>query len=146
MCKKEESKVLKCVFKEKNTNANTLHVPFIIEICKETNTIKGPELGGCPIWHSHLKEILDKHLKSRIGDILNFHRCSGELYKFSKYEDHYGQVQKRIFKALKHKYSKIVFTYEINKEILCNCCNQNWFTPVYTHINMCEDCSDCLFD
>jgi hypothetical protein len=145
MCKKEEeSKVLKCLFKEDN-NINTT-VPFIIEICKETNTIKVPELGGCPIWYSHLKEILDTYLKNRMGDVLKFHCCNGGLYNFSKYENNYDQVQKRIFEGLKHKYSEIVFTYEIKSEILCKCCKKNWFTPMYSHVNMCEDCSDCFFD
>ena len=136
MCK--TPKTLVCRFE----SSGNPKISYIIEIERETSTIIG-EFEGYPIWYSYLQDILNKYLKRRPGDIVDFRRCG--LY-INKIDNQYGQIQERICNALKHKLSEIEFKYDIYHEIQCNCCNKNWFTPRYTHINMCEDCVECIFD
>jgi hypothetical protein len=144
MSSKNTNNILKCIFKNKNSNDSE---PFIIEICNETNTIKNSEMSGFQIWHSHIKELLETKLKNREGDIMDqWYNWQYSLYKFNKYENPYSQIQKHIFRALKDNKNAIVFICEIHREVLCNCCKKIWFTPIYNHINMCDDCSDCFFD
>jgi hypothetical protein len=132
------------MYKDPDTLVCQFNNSYVFEISRDNLTILGGDYDSFPIWHSHIQNMLEKHLKTHDGDIIEFRSCG--LYSFNKVYNQFVQIHERICNALKHKIHRLKFTYDIYHEILCSCCKKNRFTPRYTHVNMCNDCVEIFFD
>ena len=57
-----------------------------------------------------------------------------------------SEMIKIVEKAIEANKNSILFTCDVQREILCHICKNEWFVPRYSSINICDDCGDCFFD
>lgn len=106
---------------------------------KEPNIINGKSVKYV-IWT--FQNLIESHFKNRPNDIIHLnHNIS-----FNRIENQYVQMLEKIKTAIKEGDDSILFTCDMQREILCNLCKKEWFVPRYGSINICEDCADCFFD
>lgn len=106
---------------------------------KEPNTINGKKVKYVT---ESFQNKIESHFKNRPNDIIHLnHNIS-----FNRIENQYVQMLGKIKTAIKEGDDSILFTCDVQREILCNLCKKEWFVPRYCGINICEDCSDCFFD
>ena len=105
----------------------------------ESNIINGMSV-KCVI--GTFQNLIESRFKNRPNDIIHLnHNVS-----FNHIENQYVQMLDKIKTAIKEGKDSILFTCDVQHEILCNSCKEEWFVPRYSHINMCGDCVDCFFD
>ena len=106
---------------------------------KESNIINGKRVKYIT---QAFQNIIETHFKNRPNDVIHLnHNVS-----FNRIENQYVQMLNKIEKAIEANKNSILFTCDVQREILCHICKNEWFVPRYSSINICDDCGDCFFD
>ena len=106
---------------------------------KEPNTINGKRVKYIT---QEFQNIIETHFKNRPNDVIHLNHN----FSFNRIENQYVQMLNKIEKAIEANKNSILFTCDVQHEILCHLCKTEWFVPQYSSINICEDCGDCFFD
>jgi hypothetical protein len=128
-----------------NTNTNDIIIckfnnSLVITYSKkEPNTINGKKVKYVT---ETFQKIIESHFKNRPNDKIHLNHTNS----FNRIENQYVQMLHVIQNAIKEDKYSILFTCDVQHEILCGMCEREWFVPRFRWINMCEDCSDCFFD
>jgi len=88
-----------------------------------------------------MKQLLVVHFKNRAGDkmIIQYSNKS-----FNTSGNDISRLMDLMRGVIDKKKGITNIDVTVQHETLCNCCNKEWFLPRYSHINMCDDCSDML--
>jgi hypothetical protein len=105
----------------------------------ESNIINGKS-ENCVI--GTFQNLIESHFKNRPNDVIHLNHNGS----FNRIENQYVQMLEKIKAAIKEGKDGILFTCDVQHEILCNLCKKEWFLPSYSHINICDDCDDCFFN
>jgi hypothetical protein len=106
---------------------------------KESNIINGKRV---EYEITTFQKIIESHFKNRPNDKIHLNHKNS----FNYVENQYVQILCKIQNAIKEGKDSILFTCDVQHEILCGVCKQEWFVPQYRWINMCGECNDCFFD
>ena len=88
------------------------------------------------------QNLIESHFKNRPNDIIHLNHN----FSFNSIENQYVQMLNKIKTAIEEGKDGILFTCDVQREILCKLCKKEWFVPRYSHINTCGECADCFFD
>ena len=105
----------------------------------EPNIINGKKVKYTVL---EFQKIIESHFKNRPADIIYIDHNN----TFNCINNQYVQVLNAINTAIQNNQDEINFICDVKREMLCSLCKQEWFVPTYSHINICNDCSECFFD
>ena len=127
-----------------NNNNNTIICKFNDSLKITYSNYETHIINGKPVKYvvEAFQNLIESHFKNRPNDIIHLNNN----FSFNIIENQYVQMLNKIETAIKEGKDSILFTCDIQREILCNLCKIEWFVPLYRHINICNDCTECFFD